>query len=146
MTLHKKTHLHTGFTFLELMVAIAIAAIVVTLAFRFLQDTSRGIQMQEKRIGNTEKMIIARKQIESVMNKIGVVVNVTGNEIDYSELSSDSVHQVIFRGDSLAVDNRLISNGIRKVNFEFDTTKREKVLYWECEMVNGGWTGGAVCP
>ena len=146
MILHKTTHLHTGFTFLELMVAIAIAAIVVTLAFRFLQDTSRGIRMQEKRIGNTEKMIITRKQIESVMNKIGVIINVYSNEIDYKNLSSDSIHQVIFRGDSLAMDNRLISNGIKKVNFEFDTTKIKSVLYWECEMANGCWIGGAICP
>ena len=144
MSLHKAINIKSGFTFLELMVAIAIAAIVVALAFRFMQDTSRGIRMQEKRIGNTEKMIIARKQIESAMNRIDAVINVSNNEIDYKELSSDSIHQMIFRGDSLAMDNILISNGIRKVNFEFDTTKRKRVLYWECEMVNGGWAGGAV--
>jgi prepilin-type N-terminal cleavage/methylation domain-containing protein len=134
-----------GFTFLELLVAISVAAIVVTLAFRFMQDTTLGIRMQGKRVNGAEKMMTAKKMIESVTNRMQAVISTNSSEVDFKMFGSDTVHEMVFKGDSLVVDNRSLCKGIRKINFELDDTKKGKsVLYWEGEMSSGNWIGGAV--
>jgi prepilin-type N-terminal cleavage/methylation domain-containing protein len=135
----------TGFTFLELLVAISVAAIVVTLAFRFMQDTTLGIRMQGKRVDGAEKMMTTKKIIESVTNRMQAVISTNSNEVDFKMFGSDTVHEMVFKGDSLVVDNRSLCKGIQKINFELDDTKKGKsVLYWEGEMNSGNWIGGAV--
>jgi hypothetical protein len=52
---------------------------------------------------------------------------------------------MVLKGDALVVDENTLSKCVRKISFELDDTKKEKsVLYWEGEMKNGSWIGGAV--
>lgn len=135
-----------AFTFLELIVAISIAAIVVVLVFTFMRSTLRGIRMQDNRVEIVEDMIIAKKRMESVVDRIEYVVNVNKEGVEFKEIDSDTIHRLIFKNEALIVDNDTICKKIKNVDFQYDEQNvKKKVLYWEGEIGKRYWIGGARC-
>lgn len=135
-----------GFTFIEMIVAISIAAIVVVLIFAFLRSTLRGARMQETRVENVKKMILARKRIESVVNKMEYIESVHKENVEFKEYDSDTIHDLAFKNERLIVGIDTIINKIKDFNFEYDEqNKNKKILYWEGQMTSGSWIAGARC-
>ncbi|HMA63771.1 MAG: type II secretion system protein J [Fibrobacterota bacterium] len=133
-----------GFTFLELIVAISIAAIVVLLAFRFIRDTQVGVALQNRRSSDVDAMILTRAAITKSINSIAHLKNVQSNQIAFVTSESDSLHTIELRADSLVYDSRKICSNIKSITFEqSDSSHLKQALYWECVMTNGKVIYGA---
>lgn len=133
-----------GFTFLELIVAISIAAIVVLLAFRFIRDTQIGVSLQKRRSSDVDAMILTRAAITKSLNSIVHLKNVQSNRIEFVTLESDSLHIIELRADSLVYDSRKICSNLKSITFDkSDSSHLKQALYWECVMVNGKSIYGA---
>jgi prepilin-type N-terminal cleavage/methylation domain-containing protein len=140
------TKANDGFTFIEIVVALVVAGIVVVLVFAFMRNTTTGIRMQEKRIDRVSTMILTRKKMDALVNKIQSVVSVSKDQCEFTMGSSDSSHTINFRGDSLFTETGLIGKGIRNVKFELDENNPVKnVFYWNIELSNGGYVSGGKC-
>lgn len=133
-----------GFTFLELIVAISIAAIVVLLAYRFIRDTQIGVSLQNRRSSAVDAMILTRAAITKSINSIAHLKSVQSNRIEFVTSESDSLHTIELRMDSLVYDSRKICSKIKSITFDqSDTSRSKQALYWECVMANGKAIYGA---
>jgi len=89
-------------------------------------------------------MVLSRKKIESVINRIDVITDISSHQVTFTDFDSDTVTILELKGDSLVVNDRTLCKEIKKVKFELDDTKKEQnVFYWECELQSGKWVGGA---
>lgn len=133
-----------GFTFLELIIAIAVASIVVMLAMRFLQDTYAGIRLQGRRISSVEQMILCRKNIGKHFDQIETVIEITNDRMIFTCNGSDSVHIIEKKDNALLLDNIQMMGKIKNIHLELDKKgKEENALLWECELESGKTVYGA---
>ncbi|NLD93268.1 MAG: prepilin-type N-terminal cleavage/methylation domain-containing protein [Fibrobacter sp.] len=133
-----------GFTFLELIVAISIAAIVVLLAYRFIRDTQIGVSLQNRRSSAVDAMILTRAAITKSINSIAHLKSVQSNRIEFVTSESDSLHTIELKADSLVYDSRKLCSNIKSILFDqSNSSDLKQALYWECVMINGKVIYGA---
>gem|GEM_PF-3115917 len=133
-----------GFTFLELIVALTVASVVVLLAYRFLHDTTAGVRLQGRRTVQVEEMIICRKKIENAFSRIDFVTDVLSNRIICKTRDTDESTVIELKGDSLTENSICICKNIKNIKFESGSSdKNQNILYWECELKSGKYISGA---
>jgi prepilin-type N-terminal cleavage/methylation domain-containing protein len=141
---HKKKT-SKGFTFIELMVAISIASIVVTLTFLFYRNSARGLLLQNSRIEKVETMVIGKNRIETVLNSITAIHNVNSHEIEFFTSTPETLHRIQLKDSSIFFDTTKILNKVKSLDFS-STVKQDSsiIVFWSSETQQGGWIGGAI--
>lgn len=134
-----------GITLLELLVAITIASVVISLAFfsftrlnkDFFQLSNRSIKVQD--------MVVAKAQVDAVMKKIKIVRTISEKKIEYVCCNNDSIHVLEVRQGKLYDDAVIVNGKVQNLKFSVtgDSLKRQALL-WEGTVEKNGWIGGAV--
>lgn len=137
-------HLTSGFSLLELIIAISVAGIVTTLALTAFTDIFKGFKLQNSRAERVREMIITKKKIEQIFTNISSTVSWTDYSVRYKTEGSDSVITVQYKNGSLFKDNTIICDNLK--SFKFDKrehgSSRNELFFWESVLLNNGWLGG----
>lgn len=130
---------------MELVVAIAMSAMVIGMIFATYTNFTRGFFNQINKAGQVQRMLLVKKQIDRVFEDIGVVVSQQQKRFEYIPLHSEALRT--FRCDSTtaAVDSLAVAKGLSGFSCSLirdpgDTARA--VLSWQATILNG-WIGGA---
>ena len=142
----RKNKLISGFSLLELIVAIAIAGIVMTLAFTVFTDAVKGFRFQSSHAENIRKMLITKKRIDKLFSNISSVESWTEYSMKYKKDESDSVFTIRFSNEKLFSDNSLICENMKSFKFDLkdDKSGNKQLFFWEAVLNKGNWIGGAL--
>jgi len=138
-----------GFTLLELLVAITITGIVVTLGFAFYLNFTALFTRQGQTAARLCNTVIVQKRIERVCNGFLRIDRCTENEVSGIAASTGCSRNIRYSGTAL-IDNDHDTVATNLCMFRFTLTKnradsfdRNAVLLWEGTLVGNEWVGGA---
>ncbi|MBN1575037.1 MAG: prepilin-type N-terminal cleavage/methylation domain-containing protein [Chitinispirillaceae bacterium] len=139
-----------GVTLLELLIAITIAGIVVTLGFAVYGNIVTLFSRQSRAADDLRSTILMKKRIDQSCSRISVLHRCTDREVSGINSSTDSVVILRCAGNTLFDGHDTIAAGLEKFAFSLvedkkDARNRNAVLLWEGVLVKtGDWIGGAV--
>ncbi|HEX2957292.1 MAG TPA: prepilin-type N-terminal cleavage/methylation domain-containing protein [Chitinispirillaceae bacterium] len=132
----------SGFTLIELVVAIALSTPVLFLIFFYLTDMEKGSLLQSQRSHAVETMRTCKKQIDNVVNSIVFIESISEIELRGRDIH-DSLFVLRFSNKSIIRNNVTLCDKIKRFSVEKDQNCENKtVLLWECTLENGAWIGG----
>jgi prepilin-type N-terminal cleavage/methylation domain-containing protein len=142
-TLKNKTIYSTsGFTLIEVIVAIAISTPVLLLIFFYFADIEKGRLFQSSQSRDLISMISYKKCIDASVDSVLKIETISEIELRGRDIR-DSLLIVRFSNKSIYCNNRIICSNIKSFKLEKDQNCEQKtVLLWECTFENGGWIGG----
>ena len=134
-----------GATLLEMVVAVAMSAMVIRMIFATYADFTRGFFHQINKAAQVQRMLLVKKQIDRVFDDINVVVSQRQKGLEFLPLHSETLRT--FRCDSTtaSLDSIIVAKGLSGFACSLlrepgDTV--HAVLSWEARIENG-WIGGA---
>lgn len=130
-----------GFTLLELIIAISVSGIVLTLLLAVFTDVGKWFALQNVRADTVRKMLITKKKIDRELFKMDYIHSWSAERVTFGINSYDSSIVVDVRNGVMHRNTEQICSGLKKFEFEF---YQNKILFWESELESGGWIGGAV--
>jgi prepilin-type N-terminal cleavage/methylation domain-containing protein len=134
-----------GITLLELLVAITIASIVLSLAFFSFTRLNKDFFQLSNHSVKVQDMVVAKAQVDAVMKKIKNIKTFSENRVEYMCCNNDSVHVLEIKLGKLFNDAVIVNGKINNVKFSMtgDSLKKQALL-WEGTVEKNGWIGGAV--
>jgi prepilin-type N-terminal cleavage/methylation domain-containing protein len=137
-----------GLTIIELLVAISIAGIVMTLAFAAYGNLLRGFSLQSKTANKVRSSILARKRIDRACNGLSVIHQCSEREIAGINAANNQTVTLRYAGTALLEGDDTICTNLENFAFTLeengkDKSDRKAVLFWEGVVKKGGWIGGA---
>lgn len=136
---------NSGMTILELIVAMAISGIVVSLIFASNLNVTKGFLLQINKSARIMQMSILKKQLDRIAGKVGVVISVRETAMEYQDKDTDSLHTISFSDCTLKKDSFIIGKNLDGFAWSIQQpilSSGKAVLYWEASIGNG-WIGGA---
>lgn len=131
-----------GFTLVEMIIALAISAFVISLIFMLFSGTSKGILFQNERAKKLQSMVLGKKKIDAAINTIHYLKSVTKTHCE-GRTVADSLIIIHYKNRKLFVNNSIICTQINHFSFSQEKKCSDKtLLLWECTLNNGGWIGG----
>ncbi len=137
----KSKILSSGYTLLELIIAISIAGIVMTLALAMFTDMGKWFRSQNKQAEKVQEMIVTKKRIDQALKEISVIQNYTEKYLEYNKEGSDSLITLWVNEGVLYSGSEQICSNIKEFAFNYQI---RDLLFWETELKLGGWVGGVV--
>lgn len=142
-------HYSCGYTLIELLVAIVIAGIVITLGFTVYGNMVKGFSRQSAAAADLSSTIIVKKNIDRVCRRLAVLKRFSENEISGTSAENDSSITLQVKEKKLLSGNSTIVRGLESFAFSLeenrkDLTDNRVVLLWEGKLENGNWIGGAM--
>ena len=138
---------NSGTTLLELLVAIAVAAVVVLIVFAFYSNVVKGYWLHTRRSEGVKEMVMARLAIKRHFSNVGKLVSCRKEGFDYVKAETDSVQTVRFAQNALLDNNDTIIKNISSFSCQTlmpDVKQLGKgVLLWEAVVGKGNWVAGA---
>jgi hypothetical protein len=135
-----------GVTLLELLVAIGVSIIVVTLSFTVFSDLLRGFVFQKNRALSIGEMVLAKKQIDQCLSDIAFIKECTDRSITCKKNDADAFVTIRLLKDSLCVGNKAACRQLK--DFTFSLVKKSRVgpwvLLWNAQLKKSNWFGGAI--
>jgi hypothetical protein len=138
-------HFSSGSTLMELLIAIAISSMVMSLLFFTYTNVTRGFFRQIGKAAHVQRMVLVKKQIDRAFDDIAVVVSQQEKKLEYKLHDSDILHTFRFDSTKAVVDTRTVAQGLSgfKCSIMRDPNGSARaVLSWEARM-GTGWIGGA---
>ncbi|MBD3390627.1 MAG: prepilin-type N-terminal cleavage/methylation domain-containing protein [Chitinivibrionales bacterium] len=134
-----------GHTLLELVVAIAVAALVSGLVFASYTAVQGAFRRHAIKAEGVQRMVVARAGISRVLRSIGTVEHMAPKAITFVE-REDSVSRTLeCRDSTLYLDNQPLVDRVVQCGFSMTGTSHsgEKLIMWEIVLDGGKWLGGA---
>jgi hypothetical protein len=132
----------SGFTLIELVVAIALSIPVLLLIFYYLTDMENGRLLQSKRSQIVETMRTSKTRIDNVVNSIISIESISEVELRGRDIH-DTLFILRFSNKSILRNNVTLCDKVKHFSVEKDQNCENKtVLLWECTLENGAWIGG----
>jgi prepilin-type N-terminal cleavage/methylation domain-containing protein len=132
----------SGFTLIELVVAIALSTTVILLILFFLSDIEKGSLFQSKHSHNIETMKTCKIRIDKIVNTIASIESISEVELRGRDIR-DSLFVLRFSNKSILRNNDILYDKVKHFYMEKDQNCENKtVLLWECTLENGAWIGG----
>jgi prepilin-type N-terminal cleavage/methylation domain-containing protein len=139
---NKITFATSGFTLIEVIVAIAISTPVLLLIFYYFTDIEKGRLFQSSQSRNLITMISYKKSIDTSIDSLLKIETVSEIELRGRDIR-DSLLTIRMSNKSIYCNNKIICSNIKNFKFEKDQNCEQKtVLLWECTLENGEWIGG----
>lgn len=139
----------SGFTLIELIIAITVSSIVITLSLTVFTDLTRGINFQTNHAKNVRKMLLIKKQIDQVLSEMESVETCSKNSIRFYKSNELTVSELLFKNSTVYDDKRMICKGVKDFSVNLIQNEKskcgtgKKAILWDCELENGLWIGGA---
>ena len=134
-----------GATLLELLIAVAVSAIVVTLACVVFIDLYKGFFLQMRRTEAIQETVTAKKQIEHCLLGIESIVQCSDNRLTCTLSGRDSASVIQFLHDSLCVNGKAACMKLAAFSFVFEKKSDGPwVLLWNARLAKGAWFGSAI--
>lgn len=134
-----------GATLLELIIAMFIAAVVITLSLTVFSDILKGFLFQENQARITREMMETKWKIESVLSDIASIQTSSANSITCIKNGNDTSVTIEYKNDTLYIDKKNICNNLKAFIFSFKKKVNygSWVLLWDAQLKSGRWFGGA---
>jgi prepilin-type N-terminal cleavage/methylation domain-containing protein len=135
----------SGFTLVELMVALVLAALVGIMIFSSFSDLLRGFKRQSVKCDRVWEMVMARTKVARVIGSAEIIVLATPDKLVFTENGDTITHTVESRGEALCRDGEPIITGVSKISFVLSdkrTTDGRCLFTWEGYLKNGAWICG----
>ncbi|MBD3422069.1 MAG: hypothetical protein GF398_18305 [Chitinivibrionales bacterium] len=132
-----------GMTLLDLVVAIVVAGILVTLVFGVYLNVTRGFRSQTKAARRVEEMILTKDKIAAAMSRVSTLKGYSGRRIEFYSSSSDTLHGLHFKSNTLLLNNEIAAGGLKSFQFDIENNDNRALISWDAEMSTGAWLGGA---
>ena len=147
MVTFKNPTTQTGTTLIELLIALAIAGIVVSLGFTVYSKVTKEFSFQSRTADALRETILAKKKIDIACGKFAGIRRCSEREITGFGQLNNTVLTLRFNNGYLLSEEDTIVSGLKGLTFsliEKDGKKGEKaVLLWEGTLAgSGGWIGG----
>jgi prepilin-type N-terminal cleavage/methylation domain-containing protein len=136
---------NAGFTLLELILAISLAAITTSFIFSSYIDVVRGFKLQVSRAERVREMVQTKNKICKAFLNIGSLVLVAPNKIVVLEVGDTTTHSIEYFNSDLYYDAKLIQNKLYSFVFQPSDKKNNdglRIIEWEGVLNKGGWVGG----
>jgi prepilin-type N-terminal cleavage/methylation domain-containing protein len=136
---------NSGVTIIELLVAMSVSAIVITLSFTVFSDLLKGFMFQKSRAQTSGDMIVAKKQIDGCLAGIISIKEYSDKAIACMKADVDTFVAIRFVKDSLCIENKAVCRKLK--DFTFTLIKKDAgpwTLLWNAHLKHGDWFGGAV--
>jgi hypothetical protein len=143
----KHTDQSPGVTLLELLIAISVTMIVITLAFGVFTDIFKGFWFQKNHAKQVREMVVAKQWIESGLKNITRIDQSTDKSISFYRSNSDSLMTMQFSGDSVCLGKQKLCRGFSEFSFELirkNDSPNRRMLFWHGILKQDGWIGGAI--
>jgi Tfp pilus assembly protein PilW len=137
----------SGFTLVELMVAISLGFFVIMLVFSGYTDVFRALRSQAKKADNIQNMVLVRASMSRALRDISTVNMASANRISFTKKGKGEGHSVELRDSTLWSDNVQIGKKIKNCVFSLSekySPDGYRLLTWEVVLAHGGWVGGAM--
>jgi prepilin-type N-terminal cleavage/methylation domain-containing protein len=142
MLRNKDTATTSGFTLIELVVAIALSMSVLLLILFYLADIENGRLIQSKRSHVVETMKTCKIRIDKFINTIVSIESISEVELRGRDIH-DSLFVLRFSNKSILRNNVVLCDKVKHFYIEKDQNCENKtVIVWECTLENGAWIGG----
>jgi hypothetical protein len=132
-----------GTTLLELLVAVAVSAIVITLSLTVFSDILKGFMSQKSNAQTAGDIIVAKKQIDAGLSGMVSIKECSDKSLTCIKGDADTLVEIRFAKDSLCIDNKAICRKLKDVTFTLVKKNPEGpwVLLWNAHLKKGGWFG-----
>ena len=139
----------SGTTLIELIIALVIAGIVVSLGFTVYGNITRQFHTQSNNTESIRSKIIVKKQMNRVCSMLSVVDYCSEREVRGVDEITDSIVKIKFHDGSVFHGADTVVTGVKQCSFELMEKKRSSdnkkaVLQWEVVCEKSGWIGGTV--
>jgi prepilin-type N-terminal cleavage/methylation domain-containing protein len=143
-TVNKK---QKGTTLIELLVALVIAGIVVSLGFTVYTTITRQFQRQSREAEALRNAILIKKRIDNACRKIAVLKRCNERELSGTDQTGDSTRTVRYRNGSVFSATDTVTSGFKEFVFSLAEDSKKKnsmaVVLWEGVIAESGqWVGG----
>jgi len=135
----------SGYTLIELIVAISLGLFVSTLIFAGYTDLFKGFRRQALRAENVRNMVQIKREIDQAFKNAQVLTMVSARKIVYCQQGSLEEHAISFHDSAVYKDEKMIQKGIRDFIFstsEIKTDQGYRLVYWEALLAHTTWAGG----
>jgi hypothetical protein len=135
-----------GATLLELLIAMVVAALVISLSFISFSGILNGFLFQNNRAVAAREIMRAKLTIETALSGISSVQSVSDNSVTCTEKYGDTPGKIFFVNDSIHIGGRSIYCKIKNLKFSLfkNTNYGSWVLLWDAQYQDGKWFGGAI--
>ena len=133
-------------TLLEFLVAIAVSAVVMTLALTVFTGMFRGFLSQTKLARTAGDMFVAKKRIDACLSDIVSIRECSEKSVTCVKAGGDGLVVIKLAKDSLCAGSAGVCGNLR--DFAFTLMQKDPmgpwVLLWEGRLKKGDWFGGVV--
>jgi prepilin-type N-terminal cleavage/methylation domain-containing protein len=135
----------SGFTLVELIVAISLGLFVSTLIFAGYTDLFKGFRRQALRAENVRNMVHIKRGMDHAFGNAQALSMVSARKIVYREQGSLNEHAITYRDSAVYKDDKMIQKGIRDFVFSTSPQKTDQgycLVSWEALLAHNAWAGG----
>lgn len=136
-----------GFTLVELMVAISLAAMTSIFIFSMYVDVVHGFSLQATRAERVRKMVLARLAIRASLANADVITFIAPDKLRFTGLGDTLSHTLELRATNLYADGRVVQADMTTFSLRPSarvTSEDLRVVAWEGTLRCGAWVGGVL--
>ena len=137
----------SGYSLVELIVAISLGLFVATLIFTGYTGLFKGFRLQAQRAENIRAMVMARGAVDKATKNSEALVLHGPEKIVFIRRGSRAEHTLEFRDSSIIYDNRVIAEQVRSMEFDVSEKKSAHgflLVCWEALLKRNAWVGGVI--
>lgn len=132
-----------GFTLLEILTAIALSSIVISLLFTAYTQQFKFSKVADFKNSSLREAIYVRQLMDHRMETVYKIVSVSDQSLRYINLNGKE-SSIDLQNKSLSIDPRKINIEKLKFTLEENSNTNKKLLLWEVTTKNKVWIGGGV--
>jgi len=134
-----------GITLAELLVAIAVTALLMPLVLYIYLNFFKGFKHQSDTAFSTQALMVARIKIASEFDRMSVIRSVGANSIKYLNSSDTLNHILHYSKHVLKNDSSIVAADLDTCIFVCSIRPDSSRCYiaWEARAGEKGWIGGA---
>jgi hypothetical protein len=135
-----------GITLAELLVAIAVTALLMPLVLYIYINFFKGFKHQSDTAFSAQALMVTRIKIAAEFDRMNVIRSVGANSIEYLNSSDTLRHTLHYSKHVLKNDSNEIIRGLDTCIFAGSVRPDSSACYvsWEARAGEKGWVGGAV--
>ena len=131
-----------GMTIVELLVAIAVSAALVTGVFFVYINVIKGFKKHTQRVEGVVSMVVAKQRIDAAVLGMRTIKSLSTFRIEFVR-NDGTVHTLIFDKKKLLYDGKILIDYLASFSSEVvNTGGRDPVYLWEGVFLTGAWIGG----
>jgi prepilin-type N-terminal cleavage/methylation domain-containing protein len=137
-------HTAAGFTMLELIVAMVVAALVVAYVLGSYTVLVRSFKHHSDTAESVRHMVVIKMQVDHALSSATQITASFGSTIEYLD-SAKALHRLTVSDSVLCLDAKHLATRVRSLSCELKPIGNgEGLLLWESAIGPAGWIGGAV--